>query len=182
MPAVQEPRFGEFLETVVGGPPDGWKLGHISVLLKHDGTRISVEAWCRGAFAIHEVEWSGGGAARLTHAPTGLKIWTFASVEDAAEAAETIEPLADWASIKKELPLGTELYPKVREVFDKIDARREPPGEYEEEDGNEDDDEDREADCGRWIDGRLTKQCRLAGTEWCDWDCPIGIPQSLKSR
>lgn len=31
-----------------------------------------------------------------------------------------------------------------------------------------------EADCGRWLDGRLSDQCRLAGTEDCDWECPIG--------
>ncbi|WP_439398964.1 hypothetical protein ACRQ5Q_16640 [Bradyrhizobium sp. PMVTL-01] len=38
-----------------------------------------------------------------------------------------------------------------------------------------DDEEDREADCGRWRNGRLVPQCLLAGSEWCDWDCPIGI-------
>ena len=40
---------------------------------------------------------------------------------------------------------------------------------------DEDDEDDREADCGRWTNGRLIHQCRLAGTEWCDWECPIGI-------
>lgn len=36
---------------------------------------------------------------------------------------------------------------------------------------------DREHDCGRWdrdAPGGLRNTCRLAGTEWCDWDCPIG--------
>lgn len=37
---------------------------------------------------------------------------------------------------------------------------------------NEDD--DMSAECGRWNGGHLTQQCRLAGTEWCDWGCPIG--------
>jgi hypothetical protein len=37
-----------------------------------------------------------------------------------------------------------------------------------------DEDEDLSAECGRWNGGKLTRQCRLAGTEWCDWDCPIG--------
>jgi len=41
------------------------------------------------------------------------------------------------------------------------------------EDVFEDEEEDREADCGRWDNGRLMKQCRLAGTEWCDWECPL---------
>ena len=34
--------------------------------------------------------------------------------------------------------------------------------------------DDESAECGRWNNGHLTRQCRLAGTEWCDWDCPIG--------
>lgn len=31
-----------------------------------------------------------------------------------------------------------------------------------------------EDDCGRWLNGELSDQCRLAGTEDCDWECPIG--------
>ena len=27
-------------------------------------------------------------------------------------------------------------------------------------------------ECGRWQNGRLARGCSLAGTEWCDWDCP----------
>lgn len=27
-------------------------------------------------------------------------------------------------------------------------------------------------ECGRWINGRLDKSCMLAGTEFCDWECP----------
>lgn len=34
------------------------------------------------------------------------------------------------------------------------------------------DDEDHGAECGRWINGKLGKSCTLAGTEFCDWDCP----------
>lgn len=37
----------------------------------------------------------------------------------------------------------------------------------------EDEEEDREAECGRWINGRLGSTCLLAGTEWCDWECPL---------
>ncbi|MCK1693673.1 hypothetical protein [Bradyrhizobium sp. 144] len=44
----------------------------------------------------------------------------------------------------------------------------------------EDDEDDREADCGRWRNGQLVSQCLLAGTEWCDWHCPIGIPVRAK--
>ena len=34
-----------------------------------------------------------------------------------------------------------------------------------------------EADCGRWINGKLQPvgMCLLAGTEECDWDCPLRI-------
>lgn len=34
------------------------------------------------------------------------------------------------------------------------------------------DDEDPGADCGRWSNGRLTSSCSLAGTEFCDFECP----------
>lgn len=30
-----------------------------------------------------------------------------------------------------------------------------------------------EDDCGRWDNGRLTRSCRLAGTEDCDFECPL---------
>lgn len=49
---------------------------------------------------------------------------------------------------------------------DQIDS--ETLSDEDEEDG------DLSAECGRWDNGRLVPQCRLAGTEWCDWDCPIG--------
>jgi hypothetical protein len=27
-------------------------------------------------------------------------------------------------------------------------------------------------DCGRWDNGRLGPHCTMAGTEFCDWECP----------
>ena len=45
---------------------------------------------------------------------------------------------------------------------------------------DDEEEEDREADCGRWRNGRLVPQCLLAGSEWCDWDCPIGLPVRRK--
>lgn len=27
-------------------------------------------------------------------------------------------------------------------------------------------------ECGRWINGKLSRYCTLAGTEQCDWECP----------
>lgn len=39
---------------------------------------------------------------------------------------------------------------------------------------DDDEEDDQSAECGRWNGGYLTRQCRLAGSEWCDWDCPIG--------
>lgn len=32
--------------------------------------------------------------------------------------------------------------------------------------------EDFGPDCGRWFDGRLSQSCSLAGTEFCDFECP----------
>jgi hypothetical protein len=31
---------------------------------------------------------------------------------------------------------------------------------------------DKGDDCGRWSNGRLTRSCSLAGTEFCDFECP----------
>lgn len=42
------------------------------------------------------------------------------------------------------------------------------------DDGDEECDESEE--CGRWDNGRLSKQCSKAGSEECDWICPIGLP------
>lgn len=64
-------------------------------------------------------------------------------------------------------------------MSDKCDCGR-PPGqcvkgdlEYCDADDAADEDEfDPGEECGRWNNGRLGKQCRLAGTEWCDWECP----------
>lgn len=54
---------------------------------------------------------------------------------------------------------------------------REPPIGWDddfEEDSDLDEDDDGYEDCGRWRNGRLSEYCALAGTEWCDWECPIG--------
>lgn len=44
--------------------------------------------------------------------------------------------------------------------------RAEEEGEWV-EDGPEPGEE-----CGRWINGRLTKSCSKAGSEECDFECP----------
>ncbi len=40
------------------------------------------------------------------------------------------------------------------------------------DDEPEDHDHDPGEECGRWDNGRLTPQCRKAGSEECDWECP----------
>ncbi len=108
----------EFEETFVGIPPEGWTLGHVTLVLRSPEERVPVEACRRGAFAIHEAY----GCFRLTHAPSGLRIWASPTMDEAAELAERIEPLADWNAFTKELPAGTELYPKVRKIIDEIES------------------------------------------------------------
>jgi hypothetical protein len=44
------------------------------------------------------------------------------------------------------------------------------------DDDGDDEEYDMSEDCGRWGNGRLLKQCRKAGSEECDWECPIGLP------
>lgn len=108
----------EFEEVLVESPPDGWLRGHVTLALRNPEERVPVEAWRRGAFAVHR---TCAGGARLSHAPSGLGIWTFDNMDVAAEAAEQMEPLADWNSFTKEVPAGTELYPKVRSIIDKVE-------------------------------------------------------------
>lgn len=110
----------EFEEVVVGTPPDGWTLGHATVVVLD--RRQPIEAWRRGAFAVHQVNSCDSGTGRLTHAPTGLRIWTCETMDQAAELAERIESLTDWGGIKTILPYGSDLYPKVREIIDQFSA------------------------------------------------------------
>ncbi len=50
---------------------------------------------------------------------------------------------------------------------------------FEFDDAEEDDGAD---ECGRWLNGRLSDQCLKAGSEECDWECPIGLPTRALSR
>jgi hypothetical protein len=78
--------------------------------------------------------------------------------------------------------------PKLSAALDadaaKLDALGQDPGaevgdyDYDLEDSADVEDDDDwlafgEDDCGRWINGRLTHSCTLAGTEDCDWECPL---------
>lgn len=56
----------------------------------------------------------------------------------------------------------------------KSDVAPEPKPDEIDEEMFCDEEQDLSAECGRWNNGSLTRQCRLAGSEWCDWDCPIG--------
>lgn len=113
----------EFLETIIEKPAAGWALGYVTLDLHFPEQRIPVEAWRRGAFAIHERVGSSGKEAVLTHAPTGLRITTFSTMDDAAECGEKIEPFTDWNAITKKFDTGSDLFPKVRDVVDEIKAR-----------------------------------------------------------
>lgn len=113
----------ELIETVVGAPPEGWTLGHVTIQLHGPEERVPVEAWRRGPFAVHEVNREMKG--RLTHAPTGLRIAPdFASMDEAVVCAEKIEPLTDWLSIKGPFSSGDSagLYERVREMADAVRA------------------------------------------------------------
>lgn len=113
----------EFLTTVVERPPEGWTLGYFTLNLHYPDERIPVEAWRRGAFAVHERVGSDGKQAVLSHAPTGLRINSFSTMDEAAECAEKIEPLTDWNAITKKFDTGSELFPKVRDVVEAIKNR-----------------------------------------------------------
>lgn len=110
----------EFYPTLSRQPDrDGWSPGHVTVQLHRPKEKLAVEAWVRGPFAVHETV----SGATLTHAPTGLAIYRFDAMEQAAECAERIEAIDDFASRKKAYPSGSEVYPKVRAVIDEIVAQ-----------------------------------------------------------
>lgn len=112
------PLKDELVMTVRGDVPEGWSLGHATIRgLNHD-EKIAIEALRCGSFAVHETI---GGNWRLSHAPTGLQIWTFGSRRQALELAKRIEAFTDWSAIKDTLPKGSELYPKVREVVHELE-------------------------------------------------------------
>lgn len=115
----------ELIETMIGHPPVGWTLGHVTIALTRNGKLKGsqpIEAMRRGAFAVHEVELSDGRKWRLSHAPSGLQVWTFDQLEQAIELAERIESFTAWSEITKMLPIGTDLYPKVQAVIDEIEG------------------------------------------------------------
>lgn len=111
----------EFVEIIVGAPPEGWTLGHVTLHLHSPEERVSVEAWRRGAFAVHEVR--GSQPCRLTHAPTGLAINSFETMDDAVMCAEQIESFTDWPAITQMMTTGSDLFPRVKEVVDVIKHR-----------------------------------------------------------
>lgn len=111
----------EFAETVSGEAPEGWERGHVTIQLKDPDEKVAVEAWRKGAFAIHEI--INPVRARLTHAPTGLQIYSTTDAATAAEFAARIEPFTNWDDIKERMPSGSDLYPKVRQVRWEFEAR-----------------------------------------------------------
>lgn len=56
-----------------------------------------------------------------------------------------------------------------REEQDWIDSQLFDDEDHEEEISDE---EAAAENCGRWINGRLSRHCTKAGSEECDWDCP----------
>lgn len=110
----------EFEEVLIMSPPDRWARGHVTISLINPEEKHAIEAWRRGAFAVHEL---ANGRASLTHAPTGLKIYIFDDMDKAAECAQAIEALTDWSAITGMMPAGGDLLPKVREIIFAIDRR-----------------------------------------------------------
>lgn len=53
----------------------------------------------------------------------------------------------------------------------------EPQDDYDDESDPEDDEGGLD-DCGMTADGT----CMLAGTEWCDWCCPLGAAARFSGR
>jgi hypothetical protein len=51
-----------------------------------------------------------------------------------------------------------------------------PPASTHDDDADwldHDNELDAGAECGRWVNGRLARHCSKAGSEECDWICPL---------
>jgi hypothetical protein len=114
------PLKDELLPRVSHLPPEGWTLGHVTIQGRDDGDAEPIEALRHGSFAVHEIVGGDDNYWRVSHAPSGLRIWEFRKIKDAIALAERIEAFTDWNAIKGVMPRGSELYPKVRAVIDEI--------------------------------------------------------------
>lgn len=103
----------------------GWTAGDVHVV---DGAGHLIgprPGWVRGAFGIYTgiVGVDGGAAeafvASLTHTPTGTAVYIFTMPDDAAEAAEIIEGLADWSAL---VDLADAATPSWRDVGSRCNA------------------------------------------------------------
>lgn len=114
----------ESFPSMEAPPPAGWTLGEVTLTIdRPKKKKIPIVAWRRGAMAVHERVSVGLKEAVITHAPTGLRIYSFPTRDIAAECAEKLEPLADWDRISKKEKVGSALFPKVKKIIDEIDAR-----------------------------------------------------------
>jgi hypothetical protein len=116
----------QFPETVVQRPPEGWMLGEVTLHIERpEEKKLTVEAWRRGVFAVHQRIFADGEAeeAVITHAPTGYRICALDTMDDAAGCAELLESLTDWSAISKKFPPGSKLYPKVKKTVDRFQSR-----------------------------------------------------------
>lgn len=109
--------MSRYLETVDDVLPDGWSYGHVTIVLG-DGERTALEAWRRGAFAVHQVRNPAG--AILTHAPSGRRIAEFPTMDMATRCAESIDGFADWFDSELHEKVDPDLYAKVRAVILRI--------------------------------------------------------------
>lgn len=114
----------ESFPSMKAKPPEGWTLGEVTITIERpEKKKIPVMAWRLGALAVHERISVGLKEAVITHGPTGLRIYSFPTKEIAAECAEMLEPLTDWAAISKVMKRGSRLFPKVKKIIGEIEDR-----------------------------------------------------------
>lgn len=95
----------------------------------------------------------------------------------AVQAADYQERLSAWSEMKR--AAQERLAQAVAEMLRRSEKRLQETSPQPEDDDHphdctdcDDDDHDPGEECGRWDNGNLGPHCVLAGTEWCDWDCP----------
>jgi len=114
----------ERFPSMEAAPPDGWTMGDVTLTIERPKKKkIPVVAWRRGSLAVHDRIAVGLREAVITHAPTGLRIYSFPTREIATECAEKLETLTDWSAISQKQKIGSRLFPKVKKIIEEIEAR-----------------------------------------------------------
>lgn len=123
------------LGLILNAPPEpgdldlaeGWVLALFSI--GHpDHTRTTVWGWVKGSFGVWLHKMDVGPLGNITHLPTGARIGLFLDEEEAAFAADSLEPVLDWSAVTPSMAgqIGSDVHKALRSSgFQRAIARAE---------------------------------------------------------